>query len=119
MSFISQLKAILSRLFSSREPRVLLVCQIHGSHYYQCFDLLAEDKIALDEQLILKREPSNPHDENAIEVYTLFKAKLGYIPRRNNRVIANLMDRGETVTATVTGVNPFIWEPVTIRVELH
>jgi hypothetical protein len=51
--------------------------------------------------LALQREPSNPHDVDAVAVY--FKAeKLGYVPRAENRAVAQMLDRGENLKATIT-----------------
>ena len=38
-----------------------------------------------------RREPDNPHDERAIALYFRDR-KLGYVPKRRNRVISKLMD---------------------------
>jgi len=70
-------------------------------------------------ELELRREPYNPYDRQAIAVW--FKNEhLGYIPRRHNRLLADLMDRGERLGARVTRLletdNP--WRRVRIRIEL-
>lgn len=53
------------------------------------------------EQLRLIREPHNRHDPNAIAVW--FKNDmLGYVPRRENRTLAQVMDRGEKLKARIT-----------------
>ncbi|MCA1743091.1 MAG: HIRAN domain-containing protein, partial [Desulfovibrionales bacterium] len=38
--------------------------------------------------LKLKREPQNPHDSKAIEVFTSSGQKLGYVPRSHNPLSA-------------------------------
>ena len=56
--------------------------------------------LQLGETLHLKREPSNPHDRFAIAVW--FKNEhLGYIPMRENRTLARLLDQGERLEATI------------------
>ena len=51
--------------------------------------------------LELVREPSNPHDADAVAVY--FKTnKLGYVPRAENRAVAQMLDRGETLEASIS-----------------
>ena len=51
-------------------------------------------------ELSLCREPSNPYDRNAIGVWFL-NDLLGYVPRRENHTLAQLMDRGERLRARV------------------
>ncbi len=38
-------------------------------------------------RLLLKPEPTNPHDKNAIEIYTTSGVKLGYVPRVDNEAV--------------------------------
>ena len=55
--------------------------------------------------LNLKREPSNPYDINAIEVY--YKdLKLGYIPKIENKLIAKMLDQKIRIISKVTKFNP-------------
>lgn len=63
-------------------------------------------------------EPKNPHDPQAIAVYTACGAKLGYLPRRLNAIPANLMDSGRRVVAEVMEVNRLVapWEAVEMLV---
>ena len=49
----------------------------------------------------LVRVPDNPSDPNAIKVYTGDRVKLGYLPRRENPVLARLMDGGKELYALV------------------
>ena len=57
------------------------------------------------EALRLQREPYNRHDSNAIAVY--FKNDmLGYISRGENRVLAQMMDHGESLEASITQLLP-------------
>lgn len=70
-----------------------------------------------NQSLILRREPDNFADKNAIALYWQDQ-KLGYIPRTDNVVIAQLMDKGEQLGARMTDLslssNP--WERVGIGV---
>ena len=66
------------------------------------YDGLVVDGIVDDAapQVDLVREPTNVHDENAILV--LYKgAKLGYLPKNNNKILARLMDGGVKLQAEV------------------
>lgn len=59
--------------------------------------------LAVGEELALMRENSNTHDPDAVAVYVR-KKKLGYVPRAENSVIAQLLDRGERVEARITSL---------------
>lgn len=98
-------------------PLHLLTCQIHGSHYYGCIQLVESNQVHKGESLILTREPDNEYDEYAIEVHNQSKTKLGYVPKNHNRVIAELMDQHCNIYAVVKHVKRKEWEPVTIRIE--
>ena len=69
--------------------------------------------------LSLRREPSNPHDSDAVAVYFKTK-KLGYVPRTENRAVAGMLDRAENLEATVTklseGEDP--WERIHFSISL-
>jgi hypothetical protein len=77
--------------------------------------------LSVGEQLHLKREPSNPHDRYAVAVW--FKNEhLGYIPRRENRTLARLLDQGEELETTIVRLleeeNP--WRKIRFRIDwLH
>ncbi len=62
--------------------------------------------------LTLQREPYNPYDPRAVAVYWQGH-KVGFVPQRENRVIAQMLDKGETLEAEITrlrkGMNP--WAP--------
>lgn len=50
--------------------------------------------------LRLIREATNPYDANAVAVY--FRGdKLGYVPRRENAAVAQLLDRGHELDARI------------------
>ncbi|MBL8472913.1 MAG: HIRAN domain-containing protein [Rhodocyclaceae bacterium] len=50
--------------------------------------------------LKLVREPDNAHDPNAVRVEWRGR-KLGYLPRRENAIVAEQMDRGARVEARI------------------
>ncbi|WP_295858528.1 HIRAN domain-containing protein [uncultured Fibrobacter sp.] len=52
-------------------------------------------------KLTLVREPENRYDKFAILVKDADGQKIGYVPRRNNLVLARLMDAGKALYATV------------------
>ena len=49
--------------------------------------------------LVLKREPTNPHDPLAIMIFDEAGHHLGYVPRAKNEALARLMDAGKLLFA--------------------
>ena len=78
---------------------LLLETQVAGFQYYEGERLWP--RLSPGDPLTLVREPANPYDPNAIALYRQDR-KLGYIPRKDNAVIANLMDQGKHLKAFVT-----------------
>lgn len=75
--------------------------------------------LRVGEALRLRREPGNLHDANAIAVW--YKNEhLGYVPRRENRTLAQMLDRGERLEARIVRLlddeNP--WRRIRFRVDL-
>ena len=85
---------------SGREPGpvVLLDTVVSGFQYYQGEKVWS--RLKEGRHLRLVRERNNPYDEKAVEVYRQ-NEKLGYIPRIDNSVISQLMDRGAGLKATI------------------
>ena len=75
-------------------------------------------KIKVDDRLLLIREPQNEYDEWAILVMTQKHQKLGYIPRRENRILARLMDAGKSIFAEVSEISMESerWDPLWIAI---
>ncbi|MCU7795977.1 MAG: HIRAN domain-containing protein [Candidatus Thiodiazotropha sp. (ex Semelilucina semeliformis)] len=76
--------------------------------------------LQVGEKLYLKREPSNQHDPHAVAVW-FRNEHLGYVPRRENRTLAKLMDQGERLETRITRLltdeqNP--WRKIRFRVEM-
>lgn len=71
------------------------------------------------DELTLHREPENQHDTSAIEVMW-HQHKLGYIPRKDNAALAQLMDRGERLAARIQHLQKSRdpWDRVRVEVEL-
>jgi len=55
------------------------------------------------DRLELRREPSNPHDANAVQVWRDGRL-LGYLPRADNRDVARQLDRGQPLEARIRSV---------------
>lgn len=71
------------------------------------------------EELALVRESSNDHDADAVAVY-FHEQKLGYVPRGDNRAVAQMLDSGESLEARISKLlveeNP--WERIRITITL-
>ena len=59
--------------------------------------------LRVGEHLVLKREPSNPHDKNAVAVFRANGQQVGYIPAGDVR-LANHIDSGGTTSARVLAI---------------
>lgn len=94
----------------------ILETRIAGFAHYQGHACQA--RIQQGEELKLKRQPANTHDQKAIEVFW-YGHKLGYVPRRHNAALSQLMDKHEIIRAQVTAVDYHSqWEPVEFEVEV-
>jgi hypothetical protein len=99
-------------------PRILLQeSPLAGYQYHRASGIWPFLRVG--EVLRLRREPANPHDPNAIAVW--YKNEhLGYVPRRENRTLAQMMDRGERLEARIVRLledeNP--WRRIRFRVDL-
>jgi len=71
---------------------------VAGYPYYQAEEI--EETLLEGKQVYFVREPGCQHDSRAVEVYANGK-KLGYIPRRDNNNIAQLMDKGITINGEI------------------
>lgn len=81
-----------------RKERRLCSPYVAGYWYYDGIE--AEADMSVNDPLTLKRQPENPYDRYAIEVFH-DGLKLGYLPRTDNRIPARLMDQGVEVKACI------------------
>lgn len=104
-------------LRQSRRRLILQESPLAGFQYYRAAAIWPFLRVG--EPLHLRRETGNPHDSNAVAVW-FRNEHLGYIPRRENRTLARLMDQGSRLEATIVRLlddrNP--WRKIRIRVEL-
>lgn len=79
----------------------LIECHVAGtSHVDDIKGKTAElDK---DSSLVLRREPGNAYDSNAIAVYTAEDNRIGYVPQKHNPVLAKLLDGGKKLIGKIT-----------------
>jgi hypothetical protein len=64
-------------------------------------DALGSDAAAPGSPLELRRDPANPHDENAISVHTANGAQVGWVPREAAAELAPEIDSGRAHSAIV------------------
>lgn len=90
---------------------------VAGFQYYQGEALWSEFRNG--QALTLLREAENPYDERAVAIYWN-KAKLGYIPRRDNAAISQLLDRGERLKAVIEKLDDTddYWKLMTVAVSV-
>jgi HIRAN domain len=86
-----------------------------GFRYYQGKALWDEMKVG--DALTLVREAGNPHDSNAVRV-EWHGRQLGYVPQRENRAVAQHMDRGGRVEARISKLqqHPNAWQRIEFEV---
>ena len=85
---------------TSPAPRrlVILHTPIAGAQYYDASQLSLDD--GADRRLTLRREADNRYDQRAVALYW-HHHKIGYIPRRQNHAIAQMLDRGTRMEAHI------------------
>jgi hypothetical protein len=78
-----------------------------------------EHRIQAGDPLRLVAEPTNPHDEFAVEIWR-GEHQLGYVPRSDNRHLSRLLRQGATLAGEVWEADPdaTVWEMVRARVYL-
>ena len=76
------------------------------------------DRLAPGQPIDLMREADNRFDPRAVRL-DWHGRKIGYLPRHENAAVAQMLDRGETLTATISQrraeANP--WRRLAVRVE--
>jgi hypothetical protein len=95
----------------------LITTNIAGFRYYSGPENL--EYIKIEDSIILQREKTNSFDYYAIEVFWKGQ-KLGYLPRKHNRIVANLMDSGIIPIANIRYINydNSDWSKIFIRLEI-
>jgi hypothetical protein len=91
---------------------------IAGFQYYEGGRLWSE--FECEQVLTLQRETDNAYDKRAVAIYWQNK-KLGYIPRRDNATISQLLDRGQTLHAKIDQLNDNddAWKRMKIAVSVN
>ena len=88
------------------------VCHLAGRSYHDADKV--KDLLKVGTPLLLKREPDNQYDKNAVAVmfHNIFNGKdycLGYIPREFNKSLAQILDAGRTdlFQCTILETDPY------------
>jgi len=101
------------------DPLFLIDTHIAGTTHVKEIERLAA-KIGVGDRLDLVREPTNPFDELAILVHTRDGEKLGYVPRKDNAVLARLLDAGKRLFVMVESKQlRGSWHLIEIGIYLH
>jgi len=108
-AFLKRLFATLAGLpLASRgaraAPRTVLLQEspLAGFQYYDGERLWP--RLAAGQAVELRRNPRNPHDDRAVEIWRAGHM-LGHLPRVENTAVAQMLDRGEPLTARITTLN--------------
>ena len=84
---------------AEQTPSILLQhSPVAGFLYYEGENIWPQMKVG--DALRLQREPQNRYDPHAIAVYWR-QSKLGYVPRRENRTLAQMLDRGQILNTQI------------------
>lgn len=75
--------------------------------------------LAVGDVIHLWREPANPYDRNAVALHWR-SHRIGYLPRVQNTAVAQMLDRGEHLTARLETFAPeqLPWSGVEVSVHL-
>lgn len=95
---------LLPRPAAAQQVRILVQSsQLAGFKHHQAPGVWRGMRIG--DALELEREPGNAYDAQAVRV-DWQGHKLGYVPRAQNAALAWAMDRGETLNARVSRLQP-------------
>ncbi len=78
---------------------LLWECEVAGIRYQDLS--VIEENLSIGGRVTLTREPDNKFDYFAISVWNMKNKKLGYIPRRENIILARLIDADKTLEAFI------------------
>ncbi len=112
--------AVKAKVINNVQPATDILLQqsaIAGFQYYQAENIFTQMNIG--DSLTLQAEPQNKYDHNAIAVYWK-NSKLGYIPRRENKTLIQMLQRGQKLTAEIKHLqnSASVWERISVNVFL-
>ena len=95
-----------------------LECHVAGMAYRDLNEI--EPALRAGDELTLRREPDNEHDDLAIQILTADGTHLGYVPRAKNETLARLMDAGKFLFARLTEKRrEKRWLKIDIQIYMH
>jgi hypothetical protein len=112
ISNINNMESVVTKSSSS-----LCTTLIAGTQFIQNKEEVFTN-ITIGDMLRLMRELDNPCDANAVSVADQKGRKLGYIPRKCNAVLAELMDSGATLFATVLSKKVLNQNYIAVKIEI-
>ena len=115
--FVYSLPLWASSVFAASVNVLVQSSPLAGSQYYAVEALWGE--MRLGDRLTLVREPENRYDKSAVRIE--WKGhKLGYVPRKNNRLVAESLDIGEALEARISKLrdDPDPWQRVEFEIYL-
>jgi hypothetical protein len=96
-----------------RREMLALSCLVAGTSFQNLKE--TEPKLTPKTVFDLKREQKNKYDKNAVAI-CFEEAKIGYIPKEKNEVIANLMDAGKKFSAKLISKE---WEGNWLKIDVE
>lgn len=104
---IEALRRQITKLTQERDELRYHICPEIQAEYlrgvqYQKNIIQVTSKLEVGDRLSIFREPKNIADEMAIFIKDKDGNRLGYIPRENNQILANLMDAGKSFYGVIT-----------------
>jgi hypothetical protein len=76
---------------------------IAGTSYFDMSEIY--NKLLEEDIVYLKRDSDNEYDKNAIEVITTEGFVMGYVPKDNNLILKNLIDKGKYLYGKVEEIS--------------
>ncbi len=78
---------------------------VRGTKYYDAKALVHEGRLRAGTPLLLKHQPDNPHDGNAVQVIEAETGRmLGHLPREHAMLVGNRLRRGQITHVRVSSV---------------
>ena len=97
----------------------------NANHNYELYGTLKTKVVGIQyytghatvgEYVIVRREPSNPYDSNALRVENVQRTQIGHIPRTTAAKLAKYMDAGKIlVEGSLTGDKAFYDCPIALK----
>ena len=96
----------------------LIECRIAGTSFVEDMEERAQ-KLTAGATVSLVREVNNAYDSLAIRIDDANGKKLGYVPRKNNEILARLLDGGKLLFGKVISIEfseHSSWVCITIKI---